>query len=303
MRLSALTTLCSSLLFGLYSVCVSAQPNVLTTIKPLQMVAAAVMDGVATPELLIPSQQSPHYFTLRPSDAVKLRRADIILWVGPQMETFLADAIKQSTASARIIQGSALDGVHLLSLIGEDDDEHSDHSDHDHSYDPHLWLDVENVQLIAANLLVQLHVIDPGNDAQYASNLVKFTQRLEQLQQDISAEGERIQGGAYVVYHNGTMYLERQLGIEHLFVIVPNHDIQPGIRHLLELRELVQQRQPSCILEDVNTNPTTVDTVFGNTPVRKVTLDAMGDGIALGPESYIELMARLTGKISLCIIP
>jgi zinc transport system substrate-binding protein len=303
MRISALTSLCSSLLFGLYSVCASAQPNVLATIKPLQMVAAAVMDGVATPALLIPSQQTPHYFTLRPSDAMKLRRADIILWVGPQMETFLADAIDQSAASAKIIQGSGLDGVHLLNLVSEDDDEHSGHIDHAHGYDTHLWLDVQNVQLIAESLVEQLHEIDPSNDAKYAANLAQFTARLEQLRQDLRVEGERIQGGGYVVYHNGTQYLEHQLGIQHLFVIVPNHDIQPGIRHLLELRELVQKRQPSCLLQDVNTNPATVNTVFGNTQVRKVSLDAMGDCIALGPDSYIELMARLTRNISLCIVP
>lgn len=278
-----------------------AQPKVLTTIKPLQMVAAAVMDGVGAPDLLIPSRQSPHYFSLRPSDAAKLRDADLILWVGPQMETFLAAAIEQAAASSTIIQSDGLEGVSLIHL---DEGEDEDHDEHDHDgYDPHLWLDSRNVRLIAAQLSAELALLDIANAARYAENFKRFQERLTQLEQDLEVAGTNIRKGSYAVYHNGTAYLERQLGIAHIFVVVPNHDIQPGIRHLLAVREQVKKQGPSCLLQDINTNPATVETVFEGAPVRKVTLDAMGESIALSSESYIELMARMARDISLCVEP
>lgn len=288
-----------ALVLGFHPFLAHAQPKVVTTIKPLQMIASAIMDGVATPDLLIPSQQSPHYFSLRPSDAATLRTADVIVWVGPQMETYLAAAIEQAAAKATL-QADKLEGIILLSPTGHEDEEHENH---DHSYDPHLWLDSHNVQLIANDLAARLALLDAANAPLYRANLELFTMRLAALEKDLAAAGTKIRIGNYVVYHNGIAYLERQLGIEHLFVVVPNHDIQPGIRHLLAAREQVQNSRPDCLLLDINANPATVATVFEGVSVRQVTLDAMGDSIPPSPESYIELMARMARDIGLCVEP
>ena len=66
-----------------------AAPNVVVSIKPIHALVADVMDGVGTPTLLLPSASSPHVYTLRPSDARALEAAAVVVWIGPELETFL----------------------------------------------------------------------------------------------------------------------------------------------------------------------------------------------------------------------
>ena len=57
---------------------VRAEVNVLTSIKPLQLIAAAVQDGVGKPEVLLPPGASPHNYALRPSDVRRVQSADLL---------------------------------------------------------------------------------------------------------------------------------------------------------------------------------------------------------------------------------
>ena len=80
-----------ALFFGLLSSTAHAAPapNVLVSIKPLHSIVAAVMEGAGAPELLLTGAASPHSYALKPSDARKIARADVIFWTGPVLETFL----------------------------------------------------------------------------------------------------------------------------------------------------------------------------------------------------------------------
>src|SRR5687768_8381059 len=72
---------------------VSAAPQVAASIKPLQLIAEAITDGVSTPELILSNSQDPHNAALRPSDRLTLAQADIVLWVGPMLELPLVGPI------------------------------------------------------------------------------------------------------------------------------------------------------------------------------------------------------------------
>src|SRR4051812_10061029 len=67
--------------------------KVVTSIKPIHSLVAGVMQGVGEPVLLVRSAASPHSFSLRPSDARALNEADLVFWVGEDLETFLAKPI------------------------------------------------------------------------------------------------------------------------------------------------------------------------------------------------------------------
>ncbi|MCV5244792.1 zinc ABC transporter substrate-binding protein, partial [Escherichia coli] len=85
-----------------------AEVRVLTSIKPLQLIAAAVQDGVGTPEVLLPPGASPHNYALRPSDVRRVQEVELLYWIGPDMEAFLP----------RVIQGRKLPAVAVQSLPG-----------------------------------------------------------------------------------------------------------------------------------------------------------------------------------------
>ena len=291
--LKRLAAVCTFLL--VFTNAASAQLQVLTTIKPLQLIAAELMDGVVVPELLIPSNVSPHHFTLRPSDIRSMTDARLVVWVGPQMETYLADFVTQLDARTNVIEMAALEGVLLHGPGGE-----SEYAEHDR-YDPHVWLNINNARLLAERMAQALIDLDPSNQQRYQANLSRFTASVGTLETQMSDEVERLQAGRYAVYHDGLQYFEKQFGLVHQFVLVPDHEIQPGIRHILEIRSRLQELRPTCLLEDVNSNDSTTETVFGDYPINRVRVDTLGDAITSGPGSYAQLIGNLAQAINTCL--
>lgn len=286
------------LLSALMPVFGHGQATVVASIKPLQLIAAAITDGVSTPQLLIPSNQSPHNFTLRPSDVTHIAQADIVLWIGSGMETYLSSIFEQEKKPERLIEAAALPGINLLDL-----DEHAHAHTADEHYDPHLWLDTHNALLLASALHDKLVAIDAANADLYRENLGEFSDSIADLNAELEPQFASLQSAPFAVFHNGTQYFERQVGLEHLFVLVPDHEIQPGIRHLLALRAQVAAQPPRCLFEDINANVATINTVFQDLPVLRVMLDPLGDAVAIGKQGYLQLIQNMAGAMQQCLSP
>ena len=274
-----------------------AQVQVLASIKPLQLIAAAVTEGVSEPGVIIPPNQSPHDFNLRPSDMRRLVDAGLVLWVGPGLETYLSGVLSQKAMAGKTLEAASVAGVSLLALNEEE------HSHEGETYDPHLWLSTANALALARALEARLSIADPRHAMRYQTNLARFENAMHTLQDNLQAQFSTLQETPFAVYHNGTQYLENQLGLQHVFVLVPDHEIQPGIRHLLDLRSRLETLQPVCLLEDVNANAATVDTVFRNYPLRRTMLDTLGENIVPGVDAYANLIAGLATAIAQCLKP
>jgi zinc transport system substrate-binding protein len=293
--------LSSVLMFALLTGTAAAQPQVIASIKPLQLIAASVMDGIATPELIVPANQSPHHFTLRPSDVARIAQADVALWVGGNMEIYLQGLFAQAGAQTQVLEFAAVPAVVLLEPGGGN---LQAHGGHDHRYDPHLWLDTNNALLLAHAIGQTLKSMDPDNAAVYDSNLARFEADIQQLNRRIATQMATLAGQRYAVFHNSMQYFERQFGMQHEFVLVPDHEIQPGVRHLLRLRAQLVERQPVCLLDDVNSNDATVQTVFQDYPVRRVRVDVLGDTVMnVQRDSYIQLIDKLAASLQSCLSP
>lgn len=285
-------------IFALLPILVHAQANVVASIKPLQLIAAALTHGVSTPQLLIPSNQSPHNFSLRPSDVSHLAQADVVLWVGPGLETYLTRIFAQDKRQDRLIEAAALPGITLLDLT-----EHEHQHSADEHYDPHLWLSTSNAKVLANALHDKLVAIDEANADQYHANLRQFKVTLKDLEANLQQQFAELESAQFAVFHNGTAYLENQVGIDHSFVLVPDHEIQPGIRHLLELRAQVAAQPLECLFEDINSNDATINTVFQGHALRRVMLDPLGDAVALSEVGYVQLMTNMASAIQQCLSP
>ena len=105
-----------------------ASAAVVTSMKPLGFIAAAIADGV-TETRAAADGASEHDYSLRPSDVKRLQNADLVVWIGPEMEAFM-DKSTQSIAANKKVTIAELDGVKPLLITGADDDD--DHHGHDH---------------------------------------------------------------------------------------------------------------------------------------------------------------------------
>ena len=96
----------------------AAAPRVLATILPVHSLAAMVMRGAGAPELLLKGGAEPHGYALRPSDARLIRRAEVIFWIGPELEIFLTGALASLGRKAHVVSLSAAKGVVRLQRRG-----------------------------------------------------------------------------------------------------------------------------------------------------------------------------------------
>jgi zinc transport system substrate-binding protein len=137
-RLFSIPLLVTASLFS--SAQAHAEIEVLTSIKPLQLIAAAVQDGVGKPAVLLPPGASPHHYAMRPSDVRQIRSADLLYWIGPDMEGFLApvlDGRKRPSVAIQSLPGLTL--RHFGEAASEHDHDHeAEHDAHDeHAHDAH----------------------------------------------------------------------------------------------------------------------------------------------------------------------
>jgi zinc transport system substrate-binding protein len=279
----------------LYSVAGQAQPGVVTSIKPLQLIAAAVMDGVVQPAVLIPSNQSPHHYVLRPSDVALVERADLVIWVGEPLETYLTTLVASVGPESVVIEAASLSGVRLQApggdplAIGET------------RYDTHLWLNSANALLIAEALMAELVARDATNAPAYRANLENFRELLTRTREQLQERLAPFAAIDYAVFHDGIAYFEREFGLQHQLVVVPDHENQPGVRHIMLTQQMIQERPPACLLEDINTNPATVSTVLGDLPVKRITIDPLGDSLSPDKQGYALLLTHLADAFDECL--
>ncbi|WVM91527.1 zinc ABC transporter substrate-binding protein [Halopseudomonas pachastrellae] len=153
-----------------------ADSRVLTSIKPIQQINAALLDGIDEPAVLLPPGASPHAFALRPSDRRALSSAERIYWVGPNLERFLDSLLHDNLQARELMDVPGL-------TLREFDEEHAEHGHDDHHHDagnldPHIWLSPANALTIAQWMKADLEALYPDQQAQLAANLQRFEARI-----------------------------------------------------------------------------------------------------------------------------
>ena len=119
-----------------------ADVNVVASIKPVHSLVAAVMDGVGSPGLIVDGAGSPHTYALKPSQARELQNADVVFWIGHEMEAFLEKPLEAIATKAKAVE--LIDSHDLIKLKfreggafdEHDHDDHEDHKEHD-DHDDH----------------------------------------------------------------------------------------------------------------------------------------------------------------------
>jgi zinc transport system substrate-binding protein len=324
--------LLAALLAGAASV--QAEVRVLTSIKPLQLIAAAVQDGVGTPDVLLPASASAHHYSLRPSDVRRIREAELFYWIGPDLESFLPRPL-----SAREGTTVAVQDLPKLSLrrFGDahahDEDEHHDHDDHDdhdgHEHDAHgheeaahgetahadehdhdhrpgaldahLWLLPANALVIAERMAADLATADPANAQRYQANASAFTQRVAALDARLKQRFAKVQNKPFFVFHEAYDYFEAAYGLRHAGVFTAGGEAQPGARHVAAMRERLQQAGPSCVFSEPPARPRLAETLTAGLPVKMAELDVLGVALPTDAKGYEQLLEGLGDTLAGCL--
>ena len=308
-------------------------PLVVASIKPVHSLVSAVMAGVAEPHLIIRGAQSPHTFSMRPSDAAALSKARVIFLIDEHKEVALAGPIGNLGDDALVVRLAGSQGLHLLPLRdggafeehdhGAHDAEAADHEDgdgeddqrdgaghgHEHGQHPehgdvdfHVWLDPENAVLMTYEIIEALSLADPDNAATYESNGYALIDRLDELIAEIDAELAPIRDKPFIVLHDAYRYFEQRFDLNAAGSITVNPERAPGAQRIAEIRDKVSELGGVCVFAEPQFDSRVIDVVTEGTAAGSGTVDPLGAEIEDGPELYFALLRNLAASFKECML-
>lgn len=275
-------------------------PKVVASILPVHGLVAGVMAGVGSPRLLIRGGGTPHHHALRPSDTRALARANVVFWVGPGLEGYLARPIRSLGAKARIVALSELPGLGILPARRGAEFK-SRGTGESNVPDPHIWLDPLNAMAMADGIARALAETDPANGARYRANAKDLRRRIETLAGELSALFAPVKDVPYLVYHDAFQYFERRFAMAAIGAVTPSDESRPGPRRLRRLQALVRRHRVRCIFVEAAAAAPLVTALDPQGVLSRVKLDPLGVRVAPGPDHYLTMMRANARAMVRCL--
>lgn len=290
---------CCSFLALLFSPSLLAKElKVVTTVKPLGLIVQALTDGVAHNDILLPPGTSPHDYALRPSDMKKLNDADLVIWVGPELEAFLVKVLAEKENSVML---TAQKTIELRHFAHEGEVKHGDHTHSHDGVDPHLWLGPSQAIQAAKVISEQLINIDPLNKKVYEDNLSQFVSEVVQTTEALHRQLKPLADRGYYVFHDAYGYFEQTFGLNKLGHFTVNPDRRPGAKTLVSIRRALKAEEAVCVFSEPQFSPAVVKSVVRGTKVHISTLDPMATEIAEGQQGYVRFLEGLGQRFTNCL--
>lgn len=297
---------------------VTPPPNIVVSITPFYALVAAVIKNtdLPSPRLLVRSGASPHQYALRPSDLQALHKANIILWAGPEYETFLArplENLSQQYPEIKIITLQSLPKLIQLPLRqgtnwephkhGDFDDDHHYHHDHQHPnlVDMHFWLDPQNAIIMTDAIVNQLSLYDPSRSKIYEQNGRTLKEALHKLDLRLSQQLKSVQNIPFIVFHDAYQYFQYRYHLNIVGSITLHPDAPPSAKRISEIRSIIQKTKAKCIFSEPQFQPKLVKSLVDDLKIHTGELDPIGTNKQDNPDGYFSLLNNLADSIQQCL--
>ncbi len=284
--------------------------DVLTTVKPLGFIANAITDGVTETKVLLPVSASPHDYSLKPSDVEQLQSAQLVVWIGGEMESFLEKSIEKLPKEKILTLEDVPAIKQLVEHSGEEKEDKHDHKhdhkhshDHGHSHDEdwHIWLSPKAGEQIAEQIAERLSQQLPEQKAKIAENLANFKATLATKNSEIAKQLEPVKSKGYYTFHDAYGYFEDAYGLKSLGSFTINPTVAPGAKTLNAIKKSIAQKQAQCLFAEPQFTPKVIESLSKGTSAKVGQLDPLGAKIELSREAYPQFLQSLADQFSDCL--
>ncbi len=298
------------LLAQLATVQASAALKVAVSIAPIHSLVQGVMNGLGSPELLVEGNQSPHAGSLQPSILRNLLTADLVVWVGPQLETSLIKAMERVKPSDKLtlLEQSTIE---LLAARKGGIWKHQGKDGKDQPLkgrklelqyvDPHIWLSTLNAAAITTAVAERLIALDPDNILKYRDNMDRTLERIEQTRRQIRTMLAPVQDEPWIAFHDAFQYFESEFALDPIGAITVNPALPIGARRIQLLREQVITQNIQCVFTEPQFSLAVIDTVVENTGAKISNLDPLGIMLNPGVDLWFDLLHQLADDLIDCL--
>ncbi|HWR61089.1 MAG TPA: zinc ABC transporter substrate-binding protein [Clostridia bacterium] len=261
---------------------------------PMYFIAGEIAGEKAAVKVMVPAGAEPHDWEPTPKFAAELKAADIIVYNGTGMETWMEKILPViEGGDTRLVDASR--GIELLESEEHEEAEGQDEpEEHEHGlYDPHVWVSPMRLLQQAGNVYEAIVEADPQNEEYYEANMKELTTRLEKLDRDIRETSKSFRSNVIVVSHEAFGYFAEDYGLRQVAIRGINPQDEPSLSKMAELAEICRENNVRYVFFEKLTGPELSEALAGEVGAGTLVLnDAAGiseEDIKAGKD-YITVM-------------
>lgn len=295
----------------------AANAEILASVRPLGFIASSIADGVTQTQILVPPGASPHDYNLKLSDIQKVKSADLVLWIGEDVDSFLTKSVSQLEGKNVLTISELNELVPLLSKAAHhhhDESEHHHH--HEHGIDAHghhheeqndleinwhVWYSPEISRIVAQKVADKLIVQFPNKQERIVRNLAEFNRTLSLQSDKIKAQLAPFNDKGFFVFHDAYGYFNDAYGLNQTGYFTINPLVAPGAKTLAHIKEEITEHRVRCLFTEPQFTPKVVESLSKNADVNVGRLDPMGEAVELGPNSYANFLQFTADSYAECL--
>ncbi|WP_024850696.1 zinc ABC transporter substrate-binding protein [Hydrogenovibrio kuenenii] len=257
--------------------------RIVVTIPPLLSAIKPLLTSEDQVTVLLTRGQSPHGFSMKPSHALALQRADIIVSVGSGVDQWAQKTI-HNVERTHPVEVVTMTDIPNVTLIEGGHDEHHDgelHHDDDEvlmGINPHLWLDMDNIEKLVAVFSQALQKTDVAQAQEIAVKTKTWIAKLKATDNHIQQQLEPVKKVPYLVFHNAFVYFEKRYGLDNKGALHNSAERKAGVKRLVSVDDMIQNNQVKCVFQEPQLSNKQLTGLIKGSKVRLGTLDPLGDG-------------------------
>ena len=293
--------------------------GVISTIQPINSLVSAVIGNTGKSITIIPSEQSPHDFKLKPSDVKVLQNGNIIFYVSNHLESSVTKVFKNLPKNIKLINLMEESGINHLAIRdnaawerhdhhGDDHDDHDkhgkkhdDHDDHEKEDDVHIWLSPDNAIKIVQKVNKVLSLYFPENSKIYNDNTTKFIDKIRNLKIELIKELSPIKNKPYIVFHDAYQYFEKTFELNAVGSIALEGDIASSPKQISFIKDKIIKSKASCVFQEPQFDSKLVKIVVEGTNAKTGTLDPHGVNITGNKDFYLQILTNMAKSLKECL--
>ena len=264
--------------------------RVVTTIKPIHSLLSGLMKDIGQPVLLMKGRQSP--FDFRPDAATRaqLEDANLVFWVGPELEKTLQPVIAKLPKSVRVVELLADEDLKILPSRNDPKQRN-----------PFFWMDDRNAIILLDVLTEALIEADPERAHVYTRNRLRMLKPLKRIDREYEYGYRGLQGGTGAEFYDSLYYFEQAYALKIAGHVVTTPWDPVDASRLLKLRSKMVEYHVGCLFLDEGMPAGNLDLLTSGLDLATGTIDPLGLDLEAGEGLYLKLMRHNTDVIKECL--
>lgn len=255
-----------------------AEPYVVSSIRPLQLLVTALVGDVMPSRVLLPAGVDVHHYAPRPSDVRQLQEAAAVFWIGAELEGGIADLLRQRT-----------DAVALLSALSSP------------PADPHIWTSPALVAELVPHIVQRLSEVAPAAVPTLRSNAAALLSELSIIDTKYAKLFAGARLGRGLVLHDAYAPLVSHYNLQNMASITGADSHLAGTRQMSELREALKNGEFDCVFRDVGeAQEAGMRALLDNVEIELVELDPMGTTVDNHRDGFLRYFEQLVAAFAAC---